>query len=103
MKITLTSLMLVISILSSCVVYKLDVQQGNEITAEMMSQLEIGMTKREVTRVLGSPLIKDPFHKDRWDYFYSKKEGATGNTVRQSVAIIFSDDILIEIRTSSAN
>ena len=62
-------------LIQGCIVYKIDVQQGNEISAEMLSQLEIGMTKREVTRVLGYPLVNDPFHNNRWDYYFYFKEG----------------------------
>ena len=64
-------------VLSGCV-YKIDIQQGNEITSEMVSKLELGMTKRQVTRILGLPLITDPFHKDRWDYYYSLRDGKSG-------------------------
>ncbi len=86
--------------LSGCLVYKADVQQGNDITAEMVSQLTIGMTRREVTRIVGFPLINDPFHKNRWDYYYSLKNGKTGEVERQSVSLTFSDDLLGDIASS---
>jgi outer membrane protein assembly factor BamE len=87
-------------VLSGCFVYKIDIQQGNEITEEMVSQLEIGMTKREVTRLLGYPLINDPFHKDRWDYYYFKKTGKTGETEQQLASLKFKEDVLAEISSS---
>ena len=87
-------------VLSGCFVYKIDIQQGNEITEEMVSQLEIGMTKREVTRILGYPLINDPFHKDRWDYYYFKKSGKTGKIEQQLASLKFKEDVLAEINSS---
>ena len=102
MKIKLTAFLFSVLLLSGCIIYKQDIQQGNEITAEMISKLEIGMTQREVTRVLGFPLINDPFHKDRWDYYYSKKEGKTGKVTRQSATLFFKDQKLSELETSLA-
>ena len=83
--------------LSGCIVYKQDVQQGNEITPEMISQLELGMSKREVTRVLGYPLVTDPFHVDRWDYYYFLKQGKTGEVEQSSISLTFEDDQLVTI------
>ena len=83
-----------------CFTYRIDIQQGNEITPEMVSQLQIGMTKREVTRILGFPLINDPFHKDRWDYYYSLKKGKTGETVQQQASLHFEGDLLASVETS---
>ena len=51
-------------------VYKIDIHQGNAISSEMLMQLKPGMTKAQVRFVLGTPLIKDTFHKERWDYVY---------------------------------
>ena len=86
--------------LGGCFVYKIDVQQGNEITPQMVSQLQIGMSKREVSQLLGFPLINDPFHKDRWDYFYSHKNGNTGEVIQQLASLKFIDDQLSEIHSS---
>ena len=54
-------------------IYKIDIQQGNEITSEMLMKLKPGMTKAQVRFVLGTPLIQDTFHSERWDYIYTKK------------------------------
>ena len=51
-------------------VHKIDVQQGNAVEPEKVSQLELGMTKEQVKFLLGSPLIQDAFHPDRWDYVF---------------------------------
>lgn len=85
--------------LSACV-YKIDIQQGNEITSEMVSQLEVGMSKREVTRILGLPLITDPFNKDRWDYYYSLRDGKSGETIQHLASLRFEGDSLVKIHSS---
>ncbi|NKB61899.1 MAG: outer membrane protein assembly factor BamE [Gammaproteobacteria bacterium] len=84
--------------ISGCSVYRVDIQQGNEITVAMVEKLEMGMSQRAVTRVLGFPLINDPFHKDRWDYFYYKREGSTGKTTQKLATLIFKDGKLIEVK-----
>jgi outer membrane protein assembly factor BamE len=76
--------------------YKIDVQQGNVITQEMLSKLKAGMTRSQVRFVLGSPLVVDPFRLDRWDYvsMYQKQ----GKEVeRRRVTVIFDEDKLIRI------
>ena len=83
--------------LGGCI-YKPDLQQGNEITPEMVAQLEIGMTKREVIRVVGTPLITDPFHKNRWDYYHAILDGKTGEVTSQQVTLLFTEDILSAVK-----
>lgn len=51
--------------------YKLDMRQGNVLEPEKVAQLQPGMSKRQVQNILGSPLLTDPFHQDRWDYIYA--------------------------------
>ncbi len=55
-------------------VYKLDIPQGNVVKQDMIDQLEIGMTKRQVRYVMGTPLVIDSFNPDRWDYYFSHKD-----------------------------
>lgn len=56
-------------------VYKIDVQQGNVITQDMVDQLRPGMTMNQVRFIMGSPLISDTFSPQRWDYVYSIEPG----------------------------
>ncbi|MFL0810303.1 MAG: outer membrane protein assembly factor BamE [Agarilytica sp.] len=56
-------------------VYRIAVQQGNYIEQKMVDQLEVGMSKRQVKFVLGTPMVEDTFNLDRWDYYYSVKRG----------------------------
>jgi len=70
--------------LSACnLVYKQDIQQGNVLADDEVSQLELGMSKRQVSVLLGSPSIASPFHASRWDYMntYSIRGGAPDKRV----------------------
>ena len=69
-------------------VHKFDIQQGNIITQEMVDQLKPGMSKSQVLFVMGTPLIADSFHQNRWDYLYSIKK-ADGEELREQITILF--------------
>lgn len=56
--------------LSACT-YQIEIQQGNSITQPQLDKLTVGMSMNEVQNLLGTPLLKDPFHSNRWDYLYS--------------------------------
>lgn len=77
-------------------VYRIDVQQGNVVEQEALNRVEPGMTKRQVSFVLGTPLMRDPFHADRWDYVYFLKPG-NGKQEQKHVAVYFEDDHLKRI------
>ena len=73
--------------------YKMDVQQGNVVTQEMVARLERGMTRSQVRFTLGTPLVVDPFRADRWDYVYLyMKRGAV--TEQRRIVVVFKDDKL---------
>lgn len=55
--------------------YKSNIQQGNWITSEQVAQLEKGMTREQVRFIMGTPILQDIFHADRWDYLYFNKPG----------------------------
>lgn len=93
---TLTSLLLLFA-LSACSVHKIDVQQGNVITQEMMEKLTVGMEKRQVMLLLGSPLIEDPFHSGRWDYVYSYMSGDGSAQQYAHVVLSFENDKVAKI------
>ena len=69
--------------------YKIDVQQGNVLTQEMVSQLKPGLTKDQVRFVLGTPVLMDMFHANRWDYVYWLKKGSTGTVVMRKFSAYF--------------
>jgi outer membrane protein assembly factor BamE len=72
-------------------VHKIDVQQGNVVTQEMVGQLRLGMNPKKVRYVMGSPIIQDTFHSNRWDYIYTYHVGG-GGTERRLVTVVFNDD-----------
>ena len=74
-------------------VYRLQIDQGNIITQDMVNQLKPGMTRDQVKFVMGSPLLVDPFHQDRWDYVYTLLDGKR-NYSRKNLAVFFTDDKL---------
>ena len=77
--------------------YHLDIQQGNVVTSKMMLQLKPGMTKSQVRYVMGTPLLQDSFHQDRWDYIYQMNKG--GEVVeRRRVILEFNNDGLAKVR-----
>ncbi len=75
------------------IVHKIDIQQGNVITQEMVAQLRRGMSKAKVRFVMGTPMIMDTFHSNRWDYLYSMQEGG-GDRVQRHISLIFEEDLL---------
>ena len=73
--------------------YRPDVQQGNVITSDMVEQLRTGMTPDQVKFMLGTPLLTDAFHPDRWDYLYYLNPRA-GARQRRNLVIYFKDNRL---------
>ena len=76
--------------------YRVDVQQGNVITQEMLAQLQPGMDKKKVGFIMGAPIIKDTFHNDRWDYIYTFQKGRKQPRKRH-VTLFFKDDKLVKV------
>jgi len=80
-------------------VHKIDVQQGNVITQDEINQLKPGMTRRQVQYVMGSPMIADVFHQDRWDYVYLMEPGY-GEPTSEQVTLYFEADALQRVEGS---
>lgn len=77
--------------------YHMDIQQGNVVTPQMMMQLRPGMSKAQVRYVMGTPLIFDPFHGNRWDYFYQMRKD--GKIIEQRRVILeFENEKLVRVR-----
>jgi outer membrane protein assembly factor BamE (lipoprotein component of BamABCDE complex) len=85
-------------LLSGCgIIYIPDVQQGNMITSENVNRVKRGMTRQQVRFVLGTPLIQDPFHKNRWDYHYSYRSGKTGDVESSRATVTFRNGKVVKI------
>jgi outer membrane protein assembly factor BamE len=76
--------------------HKIDIQQGNYVTQDMVAKLKPGMSKSQVRFALGTPLIVDPFHSDRWDYIYVLQKGGRVAEQRR-IVVVFQDDKLARI------
>jgi outer membrane protein assembly factor BamE len=74
--------------------YKIDIQQGNVITRDMLDKLQPGMTRSQVRFVLGTPLLVDPFRTDRWDYIYiMNRKGAL--VEQRQLKVYFQEDKML--------
>ena len=78
------------------IVHKIDVQQGNVVTQDKVDHLELGMTRNQVQYIMGSPIVVDVFHQDRWDYIYFLKPGY-GDIVQERVTLHFEGDSLARV------
>jgi outer membrane protein assembly factor BamE len=76
--------------------YKIDIQQGNYVDESMVDKLKLGMTHTQVKFIMGTPLVTDVFHANRWDYIYTyRKDGKL--TEQRRVVLIFKGDALDSI------
>ncbi|WP_110685780.1 outer membrane protein assembly factor BamE [Salinicola aestuarinus] len=95
-------LLLAASLIAGCSyfgVYKRDIPQGNLITQEMVSELELGMSREQVAYVMGTPLLEAPFSSDQWDYVFYLDQ-AYGDTVEKRLTLTFDNDRLVDIAKS---
>lgn len=78
-------------------VYKIEIQQGNVLNQDSVNQLRTGMTRRQVQFVLGNPMIVDPFHANRWEYYYQYQPGTkgTGEPRQDRLALFFEEERLV--------
>jgi outer membrane protein assembly factor BamE len=74
-------------------VYKLDINQGNYVTQDQVDRLKTGQTRQQVKGALGTPLVADPFHANRWDYIYEFRRQSRTLEHRQ-FTVYFVDDKL---------
>lgn len=72
-------------------VHKIDIQQGNVVTQDMVDQLRPGMTTRQVRFIMGTPLITDTFNSNRWDYLYSIQV-AGGTRKQERISLLFDEN-----------
>ena len=77
--------------------YRMVIQQGNFISQEMVEQLKPGMTKEQVRFILGTPLVTDIFHADRWDYVYYR-DPRRGAREARKIAVFFEDGKLARVQ-----
>ena len=76
--------------------YRIDVRQGNFVTQDMVAQLKPGLSREQVRFILGSPLVADMFHADRWDYVYRFQPGH-GEAQQRGLTVFFQDNKLVRV------
>ncbi len=83
----------------SCSAYRPDIRQGNVLETAQIKKLQLGMTQKQVSFLLGSPLLQDPFHRNRWDYIYTLQK-PDEPTQKQRLTLYFKNDTLEKIDDS---
>ncbi len=82
--------------LSACI-YRIDIQQGNLLDQSDVEQVEVGMTRSQVQFLLGTPMVVDSFHRNRWDYAYYLRRGRSRDVDRRWIVVYFEDDRVARI------
>lgn len=83
-------------LLASGCIYKIDIQQGNVVIEENLAKVKPGMSRDEVRQALGTPLLTDPFHANRWDYyFYNSKRGR--EIEKNRITVVFENEKVARI------
>jgi outer membrane protein assembly factor BamE len=93
-----TLIVLALALPQAGCVYRVDVQQGNLLTAADIDGVQAGMTRSQVRFLLGTPVVEDAFHRDRWDYVYYLRKGSSRKAEKRWLIVIFADDKVKEIR-----
>ncbi len=100
-----TFVILIPLLLGACSIHRIDVQQGNLIEPAQLEKLKVGMDKNQARFVLGTPMVADIFHENRWDYVYSRRREGEPSTEIKRVSLYFENDLVarIEIAPPPAN
>ena len=86
------------SLLAAITPYKVEVVQGNVITQEQAALVKPGLTRAQVRDIMGSPLVADVFHGDRWDYVFTIRRQGSESKARH-VVVLFTGDVCKSIDT----
>lgn len=78
-------------------IYHIDVDQGNIVDQSMVDQLRPNMTKRQVQYIMGSAMLGDAYHDNRWTYLYSSQEGG-GDRLQKRITLLFKGDTLVGVQ-----
>ena len=77
--------------------HRIEIQQGNFVSQEMVGQLKTGMTKDQVRFAMGTPLVADVFHGDRWDYVFVRQRANSREVEHRRISVFFAQDKLARI------
>ncbi len=90
------ALALTVATTSGCV-YRMNIQQGNYLEAKTVDQVTVGMTRSQVRFLLGTPMVADTFHPNRWDYLYYLKDGKSRKVQQRHFVVWFEDEKVAKI------
>jgi outer membrane protein assembly factor BamE len=90
------------TILLGACVYRIDVQQGNLLEDKNVEQVEVGMTRSQVQFLLGTPMVADSFHHDRWDYAYYFRQGRSREVERRWLIVYFENEHVARVERDVA-
>jgi len=82
--------------------YRIEIQQGNYVTQEMVAQLSPGLTRDQVRFVLGTPLFSDIFHEERWDYVFMRQHANSREVEYRRIAVFFEEGRLKRVEGDAA-
>lgn len=88
----------VVMFINGCTIHIPDVQQGNVLEPDALAHLHTGLSKKQVQFLMGTPIIRDAFHPERWDYVYLFAS-QDSKTIRQRVTLFFDHDAVSRIET----
>ena len=77
--------------------YRIEIQQGNYVTQEMVAQLRPGLTRDQVRYVMGTPLVSDIFHEERWDYVFVRQRANSQDVEHRRIAVFFENGKLTRV------
>jgi outer membrane protein assembly factor BamE len=95
-----TSILIAGLLLNACI-YRIDIQQGNLLEEDLTDQIEVGMTRSQVQFLLGSPMVEDSFHPDRWDYTYYFQQGRSREIERRWFVVYFQEDRVVNLNKNA--
>jgi outer membrane protein assembly factor BamE (lipoprotein component of BamABCDE complex) len=88
--------LLIAGVLEACA-YRIDIQQGNLLEEEALDQVQLGMSRSAVQFLLGTPMIADAFHEQRWDYAYYFRRGRSREVEQRWIVVYFEQDRVVRI------
>lgn len=94
----LLPLILAASLVAGGCVYRIDIQQGNLVDQELIEQVSVGMTRSQVRFLLGTPMVQDAFHEDRWDYMYYFRKGRARKVEKRWLIVSFEEDLVATVQ-----
>ena len=87
----------VLALSTGACIYRIDIQQGNLLEEDSVEQAAVGMTKSQILFLLGTPMVTDTFHENRWDYTYYLRRGRSRDIDRRWLIVYFDGDVVSRI------